>query len=53
MLQQLKEALVLMEGYLDLRRQMRDWHGVMDAAADIRELEAKISVLESLEANKG
>jgi len=39
--------------YLDLRRQMRDWHGVMDAAADIREIEAKISVLEALEANEG
>ena len=42
-----------MEEYLDLRRQMRDWHGVMDAAADIREIEAKISVLEALEANEG
>jgi len=37
-----------MERYLDLRREMRDWHGVMDAAADIREIEAKLSVLESI-----
>lgn len=31
--------------YLDLRRKMCDWHGVMDAAADIRELQAQINIL--------
>ena len=39
-LQQLRDALRLMEAYLHLRLQMRDWHGVMDAAADIREIQA-------------
>lgn len=32
--------------YLLLRAAMRDWHGVMDAAADIREIEAQIGLLE-------
>ena len=30
--------LVLMEEYLDQKRRLDDWHGVMDASADIREL---------------
>jgi len=41
----LEDQLRLMEEYLDLRRSLRDWHGVMDAAADIREIEAKLSEL--------
>lgn len=28
-----------MEMYLDQKRRLDDWHGVMDAAADIRELQ--------------
>jgi hypothetical protein len=27
-----------MEAYLDQKRRLDDWHGVMDASADIREL---------------
>ena len=29
-----------------------DWHGVMDAAADIREIEAKLRLLGELESPK-
>lgn len=42
--QQLEADLAQMIKYLDLRRRMRDWHGVMDAAADIREIEAKLQL---------
>lgn len=35
----------LMIQYLYMRADMKDWHGVMDASADIREIEAKLSVL--------
>jgi hypothetical protein len=38
----LEGAIETMEGYLALRVRMRDWHGVMDAAADLRELEAEL-----------
>lgn len=48
MLLELRKAKAQMEKYLDLRRQMEDWHGVMDAAADIREIEAQIKVIEEL-----
>lgn len=44
--EQLADAIKTMEGYLRLRLRLRDWHGVMDAAADIRELEAQLKVLE-------
>ena len=32
-------------GYLQLKVEQRDWHGVADAAMDIREVEAKHTVL--------
>lgn len=35
----------LMIKYLYLRADMKDWHGVMDASADIREIEAKLTAL--------
>lgn len=41
----LESAVELMVAYLRLRLEMRDWYGVMDAAADLRELEAKLSVV--------
>lgn len=44
----LKADVELMKSYLQMRFSMSDWHGVMDAAADIRELEAKIRTLEEL-----
>ena len=31
--------------YLKLKTEQEDWHGVSDAANDIREIEAKLSVL--------
>ncbi len=35
--------------YLELKIQQHDWHGVADAAMDIRELVAKINVLKEYE----
>lgn len=43
---ELRAQRVLMIQYLDHKRTIEDWHGVMDAAADIRELDAKIAALE-------
>lgn len=40
----INEKLELMEAYLKLKVQERDWHGVADAAMDLRELEAIISI---------
>jgi hypothetical protein len=37
-LERIRCDLVLMEAYLDQKRRLDDWHGVMDASADIREL---------------
>lgn len=45
-IEELREARRLMIEYLDLRRRLEDWHGVMDASADIREIEAQLRVLE-------
>lgn len=41
----LQERKDLMVKYLDLRVKLCDWHGVMDAAADIREIEAQLNIL--------
>ena len=32
-------------GYLERKVKCQDWHGVADAAMDLREVEAKLSVL--------
>lgn len=40
----LEEQIEIMIQYLRLKLQNRDWHGVADAAMDIRELEAKLSL---------
>ncbi|WP_146165986.1 hypothetical protein [Stenotrophobium rhamnosiphilum] len=42
---QLERDFVLMKDYLLMCFQKEDWHGVMDASADIREIVAKLSVL--------
>lgn len=34
----LERDIVLMQQYCDHKRDQEDWHGVMDAAADLREL---------------
>lgn len=41
----LDRQIATMVEYLDLRREVRDWHGVMDASCDIRELEARKAAL--------
>lgn len=43
--EQLRSDLLLMKGYLQMCVRKEDWHGVMDASADIREIVAKLSVL--------
>ncbi|PTU30918.1 hypothetical protein [Stenotrophobium rhamnosiphilum] len=42
---QLKRDLQLMKDYLMMCTRKEDWHGVMDASADIREIVAKLSIL--------
>lgn len=42
---ELERHLKLMKAYLSLCVDREDWHGVMDAAADIREIVAKCSML--------
>lgn len=51
-LHQLENRIALMITYLRLRMDMSDWHGVMDAAADLRELETERRVLLGLEKEK-
>lgn len=42
----LRQDLALMKEYLLLCVRKEDWHGVMDASADIREIVARLSMLE-------
>jgi hypothetical protein len=42
-----REKLGMTE-YLKLKLEQEDWHGVVDAAMDIRELVAKLDLLEEL-----
>ncbi|HEY9546071.1 MAG TPA: hypothetical protein VIR56_08685 [Solimonas sp.] len=44
-IEQLRSDLLLIKGYLQMCVRREDWHGVMDAAADIREIVAKLAVL--------
>lgn len=44
-LAQLESQRELMIRYLDIRRTREDWHGVMDACADIREIDAQMKIL--------
>ena len=43
---QLKQDLHIMKDYLMMCARKEDWHGVMDASADIREIVAKLSMLD-------
>ncbi len=45
----LRDKLTRMEDYLQLKARERDWHGVADAAMDIREIEAQLKLLKDLE----
>ncbi len=44
------QRIDLMVEYLRMRLELGDWHGVMDAAADLRELEVERRMLQELEA---
>lgn len=44
----LEQRLNRMKDYLLLKYEENDWHGVADAAMDIREIIAKLEVLNSL-----
>jgi hypothetical protein len=44
-LKQSRHDLDQMKAYLDLCRRNEDWHGVQDAASDIRELVVEIDTL--------
>jgi hypothetical protein len=44
-IEELKEHREVMLQYASLVRRNGDWHGVMDAAADIRELDAELTAL--------
>lgn len=43
-----KEQLASHEAYMIQKIKARDWHGVADAAMDIREFEAELKVLEDV-----
>lgn len=47
---QLEKDFALMKDYLLMCFRKDDWHGVMDASADIREIVAKLSILKWIEA---
>lgn len=44
----LEEEVKVLELYLRSKLEQRDFHAVQDAAADIRELEAKIATVQHL-----
>jgi len=46
---QLETHVRTMVEYLRMKLEQRDWHGVADAAMDIRELEARLDSLRKLE----
>jgi len=37
-----------MKEYLRLKFEVEDWHGVADAAMDLREIEAEIKILKNI-----
>lgn len=45
----LSKQLERMKSYLLLKFEVADWHGVADAAMDIREIEAKLNILKQLQ----
>lgn len=47
----LKEHEAL-ETYLDVKRKSKDWHGVQDAASDLRDIESELRILDLVEAHK-
>jgi len=49
---QLQKRLDGLKQYLLLKYEDEDWHGIMDAAADIREISVQIDLLEEIENNQ-
>lgn len=49
---QLERDFILMKDYLLMCFRKEDWHGVMDASADIREIVSKLSILNWVEASR-
>lgn len=47
-IESLESDFLLMKDYLQMCVRKEDWHGVMDASADIREILAKLSVLRAV-----
>lgn len=45
----LERQRALMRDYLAMRLELEDWHGVQDAASDIREIDARIAQLRDAE----
>lgn len=41
----LERQRALMRDYLAMRLELEDWHGVQDAASDIREIDARLAQL--------
>ncbi len=48
-IEDLEEQIEELSDYLQLKVKQADWHGVADAAMDIRELQAQIKLLKQLE----
>jgi hypothetical protein len=46
---QLEQQIGVLVDYIRLKIEQADWHGIADAANDIRVIEAQIKVLESIE----
>jgi hypothetical protein len=46
---QLEQQIGVLVDYIRLKIEQADWHGISDAANDIRVIEAQIKVLESIE----
>ena len=46
---QLEQQIGVLVDYIRLKIEQSDWHGISDAANDIRVIEAQIKVLESIE----
>ena len=46
---QLEQQIGVLVDYIRLKIEQADWHGVSDAANDIRVIEAQIKVLETIE----
>ena len=51
LLEQIREQKVHLINYMKSKIATEDWHGVADAAMDLRELEARYEVIQLL--NKG